>query len=614
MRTVIIGGGKGCRAIIELVRGHFLKELPLDILTVADQDVEAPGMILARAQGIKTTADMKEALLTPELDLVIELTGKDEVLESINAAVSPGVRVFDHVFAKLFVDLATAQDEQSRQLREITELEEKIAEDRLFLQSVFDTMPQLVAVLDRKKILTRINAGLSLFTGLSVDEAVGRDCAQLFAGTELSASCQQSISLLDDVLESDQLRSFVWQAPPPTETVWEVTHAPILGKDGKTEEVLSTWRRITEQAILQLKIDAAENRFNSFMDSAHDWISIKDLDGRYVAVNKIAAQSLHLSVEDFIGKRPEDVLPHDLAKMIVSHDKQVIQDGRHRSFSEIVPVDGRDQHFQTNRFPLEDYRGRTIGICTIMRNVTSEITLRKQLEQAGRLAAIGKLAAGVAHEINNPLTGVLAYAEDLKRSMAEDSPYKDDLAIVVRETLRCREIVKNLLDFARLEEPKLEPLDPILIVDHTIPLVSKLPQFRNIEIDRQHCADVPIIRGDPNQVQQVLLNLMLNAAEAMKGQGIISISVEFRDRENKSVITVEDNGPGIPENLMDKIFEPFFSTKGTNGLGLAVSWGIVERHLGTIEVEKSDSGGAKFSVVFPTFDESREFFNARSRD
>jgi PAS domain S-box-containing protein len=604
MRAVIIGGGKGCKAIIKLALTSFLKELPLDILSVADPDPNAKGMVFARKKGIKTTSDMKKALSLPDINLVIELTGKDDVLENIYKIIPRGIKVFDHTFAKIFVDLANAQKDQARQLREITGLEQKFTKERYFLQSMFDNMPELVAVFDKDKNITRINASFSQFSGLSPEKAVGRSCTELFVGTELSENSGQTRRMLDDVLKFNERKILIWQSPSPDKTVWEITHTPILGKSGKSEEILSIWHRITEQALLQHKIDSAEQRFRSFMDSAHDWISIKDLDGRYVIVNKICAQSLNLQPADFIGKKPHEVLPADLAEMIINHDKQVIKDDCYHSFSEIVPIAGRDQHFQTNRFPLKDYKGSTIGVCTIMRNVTSEITLRKQLEQAGKLAAIGKLAAGVAHEINNPLTGVLAYAEDLISDTPTSDPHHNDLEVIIRETLRCRDIVRDLLDFSRQEDPQFERLNPNKIVEQSLSLVRKLPQFRNIEMATDYFESIPSILGDPHQIQQVILNFMLNAVEAMKGKGRIAVKTEYDQDRDECVIVVEDDGPGIPDNIRGKIFEPFFSTKGTSGLGLAVSWGIIERHLGKIDVRTSSSGGASFNIIFPPFDQN----------
>jgi len=612
MRTVIVGGGRGCRAIIRLARGSFLKELPLDILCVADPDSKAPGMVFARLKGIRTTSDMREALSVPNLHLVIELTGKDDVLESIYQHIPRNVKVFDHTFAKVFVDLANAQQDQARQIFEITDLESRIEKEKMFLQSLFDKMPELVAVVDNGRRINKVNAGLSRFSGFSVNNAVGKSLDQLLVSTELLDSVPQVNATIDRVSESGETEPLVWQSAPPHETVWEINVTPMVGEDDRDQEFLLTWHPITEKAILQNQVASAETRFRAFIDSAHDWISVKDLQGRYQIVNKIVAKSLHMRTEDFIGKTALEALPPDLAEMVTTHDEQVVAEDSYRTFNEIVPIDGRNTHFLTNRFPLKDYKGSTIGVCTIMRNVTSEITLRKQLEQAEKLAAIGKLAAGVAHEINNPLTGVLAYAEDLLDSTPENCAQHEDLKVIIRETMRCREIVRNLLDFSRQENPKFERLAPNDVVEKSLLLVTKLPQFRDVQIDTVLDEEVPPIHGDPHQIQQVLLNFMLNAAEAMEGKGRVLLTTRFDRRRNRCVIVVEDNGPGIPEDLKDQIFEPFFSTKGTNGLGLAVSWGIIERHMGNIRIGESESGGAAFSIIFPSYEDGVDFFEERN--
>ncbi|MCP4581917.1 MAG: PAS domain-containing protein, partial [candidate division Zixibacteria bacterium] len=304
-------------------------------------------------------------------------------------------------------------------------------------------------------------------------------------------------------------------------------------------------------------------------------------------------------VDDFIGKTVEEILPADLAKVIKMHDKQVTETKRHLSWDEIVLIDGVEHHFQAKRFPLTDHKGEVTETCTIMRDVSSEKELQDQLVQAGKLAAVGQLAAGVAHEINNPLTGILAFAEDMKDDLSYDDPHFEDVKVIIRETLRCRDIVKNLLDFARQEAPKLENVDPNDVIDQAMSLIAKLPQFRNVGIHKYLNSNVPHILGDPQQLQQVILNLMLNAAEAMHGTGSLILTTEYDRRHDRCAILVEDDGPGIPGNLIDKIFEPFFSTKGTNGLGLAVSWGIVERHHGTIEIDMADNGGAIFRILLP---------------
>jgi len=603
MNTIIIGGGKGCRAIIKLAMGPFLKELQLDIKCVMDTDNEARGMVFAREQGILTTTDINKAMAVPNLELIIELTGLDSVLENIYKILPPGVKLIDHTFAHIFWDLVNAQEDKKRQLQEMTVLEQKIEMERHFLQSLFDNIPDLVVVLNKEKKVIKINASFSKYAGFSLKEAMGKSCEELLVKTELAAQCRQTMPLIDDVLETGKPRSVVWRTFSPEETHWEVTQTPILDQYGEVEAILITWHRITEKVKLLREIESAEQRFKSFIDSAHDWISIKDLEGRYVIVNPVIARAFHKKPDDFIGKRPENMFPADLSKLINRHDREVTGSDRHQTYEETVNIDGRDHHFNTLRFPLKDYKGSTIGMCTIMRDVTSEKELRDQLVQSTKLAALGKLAAGVAHEINNPLSGVLAYAEDMLDEVPEANPLHKDIKVIIRETMRCRDIVRNLLDFARQDSPVFEKIDPNTIVDQSVSLVARLPQFRNINLEVNKREKLPPIKCDPHQIQQVLLNLMLNAADAIKESGRIIITTDYERWHNRCVILVEDNGPGIPENLIDKIFEPFFSTKGTNGLGLAVSWGIIERHRGAIEIDTAENGGAIFRIILPALQE-----------
>lgn len=599
MKTVIIGGGKGCQAIIELARSAFLKELTLNIRCVVDLDRDAPGMQLARYLGIATSDDMNKALRMPGIELVIELTGRDDVLKEIYAALPAGVRLIDHTFARIFWDLVNAQQDLEGRLEEIIALEQKVENERRFLQSQFDTIPELVVVLDKEQRIVRINASFARMVGLSNQAAKGKRCQDLLSDTELAVGCHELGPMVEEILESGLPRSVIWQTAEPREAYWEVSFTPILDENLEIEAVVVTWHRITEQVMLRREIESAEHRFRSFIDSAHDWISIKDTDGRYVIVNPVCAAAFHRKPEDFIGKRPEEIFSGERVRMIQQHDEKAIRADRHQMYDEVFEIDGRNRHYQTVRFPLHDYRGETIGVCTIARDVTAERELHEQLAQAAKLAAVGKLAAGVAHEINNPLTGVLAYAEDILEELPEDSPHREDIQVIIRETMRCRDIVRNLLDFARMEKLKLERTNPNAVVEQSLSLITKLPQFRNIDIDERLRKEIPDIMCDTLQIQQVLLNLMMNASDAMHESGTVILSTDYDRQKDRCIISVEDNGPGIPENMIDKIFEPFFSTKGTNGLGLAVSWGIVERHRGVIEVDRAKGGGAIFKIVLP---------------
>jgi PAS domain S-box-containing protein len=599
MKTVIIGGGKGCRAIIELTLGDYLTELPLEIMCVADPDQEAPGLLFARKHRIPTTADMNSALALPGMEMVIELTGQDKVLRQIYEIIPTGVKVIDHVTAHVFWDVARAREDERRHIERLERLEQRLANEKQFLQNVVDNIPDLLLVLDRDKRVLRTNSNFRRFANVNIEDSVGQVCTDLLSDTPLSTWAEATRQALDDVLRTGEVHSEIRFTPPPDEAYWEITRTPFKNEAGEVEYILCSWHRITEQVMLQREIESQQQQFKSFIDSAHDWISIKDLEGRYIIVNPACARFFGRRPEDFIGKRPEEMLETYRSDVINRHDQEVIDSDQHHTYDEVYQQDGRDRHFQTVRFPLKDYKGSTIGVCTIARDVTQEKELSDQLSQAAKLAAVGKLAAGVAHEINNPLTGILAYAEDLAEELDEDNALKGDVEVIIRETLRCRNIVRNLLDFARQDNPRLEEIQPVEVVDQALMLVKKLPEFRNISIIWEPPDEVPPILGDVRQLQQVILNLMLNAADAMQGKGNITLHVGYERRGARCTISVEDSGPGIPENLIDKIFEPFFSTKDTNGLGLAVSWGIVERHRGTMEVDTAENGGAVFRIVLP---------------
>jgi len=599
MKTAIIGGGRGCQAIIELAKSAFLKELQLDVILVADVDPNAPGMRRAREYEIEITTDMMNVLRHPDVEIIIELTGSDEVLREIYRLLPEGMKLIDHTFAHIFWDLVNAQEERRNQLEEMTRLEREVEKERRFLQNLFDTLPDLVVVLDTDQKITKVNASFARFFNILPKEAIGKTCRELFKGTEFSKHCAETEPILNQVFQSAQPRTVIWRTDPPNETYWEVTRTPVFGSEDELEEVLATWHRITERVKLRQEIESHEQRFRSFIDSANDWISIKDLEGRYVIVNPACARAFKMDVDEFTGRAPSEILAKDVAVLIEKHDNEVINTNSHHIYDEVYQIDGRDHFFQTVRFPLTDYRGDTIGVCTIARDITSEKELGDQLVQAEKLAAVGKLAAGVAHEINNPLTGVLAYAEDLTDELDESDPHQEDLQVIIREALRCRDIVRNLLDFARQEDPKFETADPNGVVEQALKLIEKLPQFRNVTIEKVIADNIPEIKCDPRQIQQVILNLTLNAADAVQNMGKVIVSTEYYRRRHKCVISVQDSGPGIPENLIDKLFEPFFSTKGTSGLGLAVSWGIVERHGGVIEVDMPEGGGSIFRVILP---------------
>jgi two-component system NtrC family sensor kinase len=217
------------------------------------------------------------------------------------------------------------------------------------------------------------------------------------------------------------------------------------------------------------------------------------------------------------------------------------------------------------------------------------------------MAALGELAAGVAHEINNPLTGVLTFSSLMLKKADESHPWRKDLENVVQQTTRCRNIVKGLLDFARQRKPDKKEWDIHLLIDNTLTLLAEQVRFQNIKIDKQFKAGIPMLFVDGDQIQQVFMNILLNAADAMAGNGgNLSIKTDLKD--GSAEISFTDTGCGISKEHLSKLFDPFFTTKETGkgtGLGLAISYGIVQSHGGDIEVESQVGKGSTFRIKLP---------------
>jgi predicted Zn finger-like uncharacterized protein len=212
------------------------------------------------------------------------------------------------------------------------------------------------------------------------------------------------------------------------------------------------------------------------------------------------------------------------------------------------------------------------------------------------------LGAGIAHEIKNPLAGILGLTQLSLRKAAEDDPVYKNLAIIEKETNRCTTIIQNLLKFARQEKVAFEPVNINRVAQDAAAIVEHQLEMHKVKLHKNFATSLPMISGNANQIQQVLLNLMINAQQAMEGRpGEVTVTTLSLDSSHVRV-QISDNGPGIPEDLQAKIFEPFFTTKevgkGT-GLGLSVSYGIIKEHKGEIIVESSPETGTTFNIDFP---------------
>jgi two-component system, NtrC family, sensor kinase len=272
---------------------------------------------------------------------------------------------------------------------------------------------------------------------------------------------------------------------------------------------------------------------------------------------------------------------------------------------------GKTRYFDTTATPIEDPHGETSRVLLFLRDVTEKRVQELQLLQAEKLSSIGVLAAGVAHEINNPLTSVAGYAEALMRRFRDEPGMKEDprievfpkyLEVIIREAYRCKGIIDSLLSFSRKSDGSIGSIDINEILREVLELVSHKSRYENIEIRTALQENLPSVLCDPAGLRQVCMNLLINAHQAIKeGHGVINITTS-REGAGMVAVQIRDTGCGIPKDAIDQIWDPFYTTKAVGeglGLGLALTYNIVKRHGGAISVQSTLGKGSTFTVRLP---------------
>jgi two-component system NtrC family sensor kinase len=249
---------------------------------------------------------------------------------------------------------------------------------------------------------------------------------------------------------------------------------------------------------------------------------------------------------------------------------------------------------------LEEW-GRTLEE-KVKQRTEELVAMQARVAQSERLASLGMLAAGVAHEVNNPLGGILALTSLTVEDMRKEDPNRENLEEVIRQTERCRDIVKGLLEFSRQSKGNTEAVDLNKVLQDTLSLIGKQALFFNIDVVCRLQPGLPPVIADRSQFQQVFINMLMNAVQAMNERGTITIETRHNSADNSVEVAISDTGRGIPSEYINRIFDPFFTTKaggqGT-GLGLSIAYGIVTTHGGSISVQSEAGKGSTFTIRIP---------------
>ena len=378
----------------------------------------------------------------------------------------------------------------------------------------------------------------------------------------------------------------------------------------KGSEELMWLNRNLEEMVRQRteELSKSEAKYRRIFEGSMDIIMVLDLEGRFLDINQAGIAILgYASKDELISSATfADLLvpppdPHHLMEEVAGAGFRKDLECR------VQNRDGEKLTWLLSLTASKKPDGEIGGFESIAKDITHRKKMEQQLLQADRLASLGELSAGVAHEVNNPLGMILGYTQLLLRNEPENTQDFQDLKIIEKHARNCKSIVEDLLKFARNAETKKGVLQVNDLVREVISVVEHQFRLDNVTIETKLDKSIPVLCADGEKLKQVFMNLLMNAKQAMAGQGQIRISTAHHSSRNQVTIVVADTGTGIPPEVLEKVFDPFFTTKPTGegtGLGLSVSYGIIKDHHGEIEVQSTPGKGSTFTVTFPvTLDE-----------
>jgi PAS domain S-box-containing protein len=383
---------------------------------------------------------------------------------------------------------------------------------------------------------------------------------------------------------------------------------PVRNAEGAIIGVCKIARDISEQHRAARALQESEDTARALIESAAEGILVVDEQGLIVQVNGQIETMFGYAERELLGQPMELLLPERLRARHVDHRADYVAEPRVRTMGRGIDLAARRR--DGSEFPVEISLSyvRTPGglrAMAFVTDITERVVLERASRQAEKLAALGALSAGVAHELNNPLGIITSRIEVMlledDEQHALPAAIREDLSVLYRQTQRVSRLVQGLLSFARPTAPQRGPVNLNDVVREILTLAERQYEKTGLRIATALDQDLPSFIGDPSALQQVTLNLVSNAHQAMNGRGDVRIVTRrIPGRADWIELVVSDNGPGIPSDVIGRIFDPFFTTKsGGTGLGLAISYRIVQEHDGTMDVKSVPGEGATFVLAFP---------------
>jgi PAS domain S-box-containing protein len=534
----------------------------------------------------------------------------------------------------------------SSDITELVETQHALERERNMLRALIDGVPDKIFVRDLDRRYLVVNRAMMEWAGVSTPEQIlGKTPEEYLPPSIVENGAKEDRRVFT---EGITILNREWKMEVKDGDLRHLvtTKVPLRDADGKIWGLVGMHRDVTDQRRAREQLIQSEQRMQEMIDNSPAVIWLKDLSGKYQMVNLGFEKLVGLHRDEVLGKTDLDLFTDkDVAQSFRNHDMLVVERGESLQVDEEFTVDGEKHTYVSVRFPLRDLRGNIHAIGSISTDITdrkaAEESMRQlnedlvsanedlrraheQLIQAEKMESVGRLAAGVAHEVKNPLAMIGMGIELLARRVpADDVQAQETIERMKRGVDRAKKIVKGLVDYSSARQLSLEYRNVTEVIEDSIALVDYPLRKAGVQLTKEFQPDVPEVMVDSTKLEQVLVNLMINAMHAM-GEGgkmhiytqALVISGVRRDeglrtaahiREGDSVVRIilEDNGPGIDEGHLSKVFDPFFTTKPTGvgtGLGLAVCRKIIDLHRGSLDLENRPEGGLRVTITLKVGD------------
>ncbi|NIO20729.1 MAG: PAS domain S-box protein [Candidatus Aenigmarchaeota archaeon] len=491
-----------------------------------------------------------------------------------------------------------------------------------FLENTLESMDGGVLTIDKNGRITSFNRSAEEITGFKREEVLNKECCDILR----SDLCKDACPLRETMETGKPVFNYEIMITPKEgdKVPVNITTSPFRSNNNEIIGAVENFRDLTKHKGLWGKLRQERNKAQQYLNIAGVIIIAINDKGIVSLINKKGCDVLGYKEKEIIDKNWFDLcVPErereerrDTFKKVMAGEIEEVEDYE----NSILTKSGEERIIAWHNTTLTDEKGHIVGTLSSGEDITKRKQTEEELIRSEKLASLGQLAASVAHEVNNPLAGILVYVKLLLKKYKEKELQAEwtekQLLKMEKELERTTRIIRNLLDFARRSKPSMRPVEINKVVDAALLLVGHQISLENISLEKKLGTQLPPVLADFDQIQQVLINIILNATQAMPNGGNLTITTSVAEGiqigglpKDTVRIDIKDTGVGIAKENLSQLFTPFFTTKEKGkgvGLGLSVVHGIIGQHKGKIEVDSEPNKGTTFTIYLEVMDEQKD--------